>query len=83
MKFPRPYTLKEVAQLIDAEFFGPENFEILGMNEIHVVEKGDIVFVDHQKYYQKAFKSRASFVIINGRFVIISGRLGEMVMSSS
>jgi UDP-3-O-[3-hydroxymyristoyl] glucosamine N-acyltransferase len=29
------------------------------MNEIHVVEKGDIVFVDHPKYYTKALNSAA------------------------
>lgn len=81
MKFPRPYTLKEVAQLIDAEFFGPENFEILGMNEIHVVEKGDIVFVDHPKYYQKALDSAATTILINkkidcpeGKSLLISDR---------
>jgi UDP-3-O-[3-hydroxymyristoyl] glucosamine N-acyltransferase len=34
------------------------------MNEIHVVEKGDIVFVDHPKYYTKAF-SAATVILIN------------------
>ena len=35
------------------------------MNEIHVVETGDIVFVDHPKYYDKALKSAATIVLIN------------------
>ena len=35
------------------------------MNEIHVVEAGDIVFVDHPKYYQKALDSAATTVLIN------------------
>lgn len=35
------------------------------MNEIHVVEKGDIVFVDHPKYYDKALNSAASVILIN------------------
>lgn len=65
MKFPKPYTLIEIAQLLDVEFIGEENFEILGMNEIHVVEKGDIVFVDHPKYYQKALDSAATTILIN------------------
>ncbi|GGW63404.1 UDP-3-O-[3-hydroxymyristoyl] glucosamine N-acyltransferase [Winogradskyella epiphytica] len=65
MKFPKPYTLKEIAGLIDCEFRGPEDFEILGMNEIHVVEPGDIVFVDHPKYYDKALQSAATIVLIN------------------
>ncbi len=65
MKFPRPYTLKEIAQLIECEFVGPEDFQILGMNEIHVVQPGDIVFVDHPKYYDKALQSAATIVLIN------------------
>ena len=35
------------------------------MNEIHVVEEGDIVFVDHPKYYDKALQSKATVVLIN------------------
>lgn len=65
MKFPRVYTLKEIAELIGAESVGPEVFPISGFNEIHVVEPGDIVFVDHPKYYDKALQSKASVVLIN------------------
>jgi len=35
------------------------------MNEIHVVQNGDIVFVDHPKYYDKALKSKATTILIN------------------
>lgn len=65
MKFPKPYTLKQIATLIDCNFKGSEDFEVLGMNEIHVVEPGDIVFVDHPKYYDKALESKATIVLIN------------------
>lgn len=65
MKFPKPYTLKQIAALIDCNFKGSEDFEVLGMNEIHVVEPGDIVFVDHPKYYDKALESKATIVLIN------------------
>ncbi|WP_296317466.1 UDP-3-O-(3-hydroxymyristoyl)glucosamine N-acyltransferase [Winogradskyella sp. UBA3174] len=65
MKFPKPHTLKEIAKLIDCSFIGPEDFKVLGMNEIHVVETGDIVFVDHPKYYDKALESAATIVLIN------------------
>jgi UDP-3-O-[3-hydroxymyristoyl] glucosamine N-acyltransferase len=40
------------------------DFPIYGMNEIHV-EKGDIVFVDHPKYYTKALNSAATVILIN------------------
>ncbi|MEM9001085.1 MAG: UDP-3-O-(3-hydroxymyristoyl)glucosamine N-acyltransferase [Bacteroidota bacterium] len=65
MKFPRSYTLKEVATIIGAKPIGDENFPVLGMNEIHVVEAGDIVFVDHPKYYEKALRSAATIILIN------------------
>lgn len=65
MKFPKIYSLKEIAILIDCDFVGDENFQVHGMNEIHVVEPGDIVFVDHSKYYDKALQSAATIVLIN------------------
>lgn len=65
MKFPRTYQLSEIAGLIDVPFIGPESFPVTGMNEIHVVGPGDIVFVDHPKYYEKALQSAATVVLIN------------------
>jgi len=65
MKFPNSKTLKEIAYIINCDYVGADDFEILGMNEIHVVESGDIVFVDHPKYYDKALQSAATIVLIN------------------
>lgn len=65
MKFPKPYTLKQIAELINCKYVGNDDFPVLGMNEIHVVESGDIVFVDHPKYYDKALNSAATIVLIN------------------
>ncbi len=65
MKFPRSYTLKEIATIINTKYVGSKNFEILGINEIHVVKPGDIVFVDHPKYYDKALNSKATTILIN------------------
>ena len=65
MKFPVAYTLKQIAAIIDCEYVGLDDFPITGMNEIHVVEPGDIVFVDHPKYYDKALSSKATIVLIN------------------
>ena len=65
MKFPKVHSLKEIAQLINCKFVGDESFSVHGMNEIHVVEPGDIVFVDHPKYYNKALESAATIVLIN------------------
>ncbi|PJE44372.1 MAG: UDP-3-O-(3-hydroxymyristoyl)glucosamine N-acyltransferase [Flavobacterium sp.] len=65
MKFPRIHTLKEIANIIGSTYVGADDFAVHGMNEIHVVEPGDIVFVDHPKYYDKALQSAATIVLIN------------------
>lgn len=65
MRFPKAYNLETIAQIIGCDFVGDPNFEILGSNEIHVVQPGEIVFVDHPKYYDKALNSNASVILIN------------------
>ncbi|CAM3050088.1 UDP-3-O-(3-hydroxymyristoyl)glucosamine N-acyltransferase [Flavobacterium frigoris] len=65
MKFPKVYALHEIAAIINCEYVGDANYLVSGMNEIHVVEKGDIVFVDHPKYYDKALNSAATIILIN------------------
>jgi len=65
MKFKTPQTLQQIASLLEVQSVGDANFLITGINEIHVVETGDIVFVDHPKYYEKALNSKATTSLIN------------------
>ena len=65
MKFPSPLTLSQVAELIGARMIGDPSFIVRGINEIHMVEAGDLTFVDHPKYYNKALNSAATTVLIN------------------
>ncbi|OFX81883.1 MAG: UDP-3-O-(3-hydroxymyristoyl)glucosamine N-acyltransferase [Bacteroidetes bacterium GWE2_29_8] len=65
MKLNTSLSIKEIAQIINAEIIGDETQIVTGINEIHMVSKGDLTFVDHPKYYEKALKSKASYVIIN------------------
>lgn len=74
MKFKKPQTLHQIATLLDVEFVGEADFSITGINEIHVVEKGDIVFVDHPKYYDKALNSAATTILINKKVVCPEGK---------
>ncbi|MFH4969036.1 UDP-3-O-(3-hydroxymyristoyl)glucosamine N-acyltransferase [Gaetbulibacter sp. M240] len=74
MRFPKPHTLKEIATIINSDFIGDSDFPVLGMNEIHVVEAGDIVFVDHPKYYDKALNSAATIILINKEVVCPEGK---------
>jgi UDP-3-O-[3-hydroxymyristoyl] glucosamine N-acyltransferase len=65
MRFEKPVPLQQIAALIGAEIIGNAQAEATGINEIHKVEAGDLVFVDHPKYYKKCIDSAASFIIIN------------------
>lgn len=74
MKFPSQQRLDQIAAIIESDFVGPDDFPVLGMNEIHVVEAGDIVFVDHPKYYDKALQSAATVVLINKKVACPEGK---------
>jgi UDP-3-O-[3-hydroxymyristoyl] glucosamine N-acyltransferase len=65
MKFPSPVSVQWLAKFLGASLAGDTNGQATGINEIHKVENGDLVFVDHPKYYEKCIRSAASFIIIN------------------
>lgn len=65
MKLPRPYPLAELAELLQCKYTGPEGHLVTGINEIHRVSAGDLVFVDHPKYYDKALQSAATTILID------------------
>jgi UDP-3-O-[3-hydroxymyristoyl] glucosamine N-acyltransferase len=71
MKFPAPVSAQWIANLIQAELSGNPSAEVTGINEIHKVETGDLVFVDHPKYYDTCLNSLADFIIINTKEVTI------------
>jgi UDP-3-O-[3-hydroxymyristoyl] glucosamine N-acyltransferase len=65
MQFPSPVSARWIADLIGAQIRGNEHLSATGINEIHKVRTGDIVFVDHPKYYDACLNSAATFIIIN------------------
>jgi UDP-3-O-[3-hydroxymyristoyl] glucosamine N-acyltransferase len=74
MKFPQSITLSELATLTNSRVAGNGKAAVTGINEIHKVESGDITFVDHPKYYDKALGSAATFVIINKEVEVPAGK---------
>lgn len=75
MTFKSPQTLKTIAELIGAKYVGDENFQIFGTNEIHRVKKGEIVFVNHPKYYDKALHSEATIILIDKEVACPEGKV--------
>lgn len=74
MQFPAPVTLSWIAGLIGARILGNPDALATGINEIHKVEPGDLVFVDHPKYYDKCIQSAASYIIINKETAFPEGK---------
>ena len=74
MKFSSPQSLKQIASIVNQKFIGDADFTVTGINEIHKVEKGDLTFVDHPKYYDKALKSAATTILINKEVICPEGK---------
>lgn len=74
MKLPSAYKLKDIAAIINCEFEGSADHAVTGLNEIHMVEAGDIVFVDHPKYYDKALQSKATTILIDKKVECPAGK---------
>lgn len=75
MKLKQPVAAKEIAALTQSELIGDGNLQVIGLNEIHNVEEGDITFVDHEKYYEFTLKSKATFIIINKKLEAPEGKV--------
>ena len=74
MQFPSPVSVQWVADFIHAKIIGNDKGNATGINELHKVEPGDLVFVDHPKYYDKCIGSLASFIIINKETAVPEGK---------
>ena len=74
MQLNAPQSLNAIAALVKARVIGDGNMPVKGINEIHRVQPGDLTFVDHPKYYDKALKSAATFVIINKEVEVPFGK---------
>lgn len=67
MRFPCPLTLPEILNIIGntVPTKGNATQDIVGINEFHSVTKGEITFVDCEKYYKRVLSSDASVVLID------------------
>ena len=60
MKLEKAISIGELANMVGGKVIGDANALVTGINEIHRVEQGDLTFVDHPKYYDKALNSAAT-----------------------
>lgn len=74
MRLNKPIAVQWIADFIGAELVGNIAAVATGINEIHKVEEGDIVFVDHPKYYEQCINSAATVIIINRKTDFPAGK---------
>ncbi|MBC7867844.1 MAG: UDP-3-O-(3-hydroxymyristoyl)glucosamine N-acyltransferase [Gloeobacteraceae cyanobacterium ES-bin-316] len=74
MQFPSPVPVQWIAEFIGAKIIGNTNGHATGINELHKVQGGDLVFVDHPKYYDTCINSDADFIIINKETPVPNGK---------
>lgn len=74
MKLNTPISIAELAKILDSAYMGDPEHIVTGINEIHMVESGDLTFVDVEKYYKKALSSAATTILINKETEIPEGK---------
>ena len=75
MKFPTALSSRSVAEEFNCSLKGDSTISLTGVSEIHNVNEGDLIFVDHPKYYDKALKSKASAIIIDKEVEVPQGKV--------
>ncbi len=65
MDLQHPLTSAEVARHLEARIIGNADRLVTGINEINRVREGDLVYVDHPKWYDKALASAATTILID------------------
>ena len=65
MTFQQSLTIDELIQLIGhpVTVKGDSTLKVTGINELHSIQKGDLTFVDHEKYYLRILQSEASAIL--------------------
>lgn len=81
MKIDTSFTVADCASLLNIKFVGDAQQPINGINEIHCVTNGDLTFVDHPKYYDKALNSAATVILIDKEVTVPVGK--SLLISSA
>ena len=74
MRLPDPQTASQLARFLGAQAHGETERLVTGINEINRVMEGDLVFVDHPKYYRKALDSAATTILIDKEVEVPAGK---------
>ena len=65
MDIQHPIKVIDLARRWEAALHGRHDLLVTGLNEIHKVRPGDLMFVDHPKYYSRALASAATVILMD------------------
>ncbi|MCQ2284981.1 MAG: hypothetical protein MJZ57_08785, partial [Bacteroidales bacterium] len=67
MRFASPISIDDILRIINhpVETVGTYSDSVLGINEFHSVQEGEVTFVDCKKYYRRVLQSKASVIFID------------------
>jgi UDP-3-O-[3-hydroxymyristoyl] glucosamine N-acyltransferase len=74
LKFENPIVAGDLAKKLGGTCVGDSSIPVLGLNEIHRVESGDLTFCDNSKYIKAAFGSEASVILVKEKFDAPQGK---------
>jgi len=60
------FTLKQINKIIGGKILGNSGLIITGVSSIENSQKGDITFIKDEKFVNKAFKTKASAIVVSG-----------------
>ncbi len=60
------FTLKQINKIIGGKILGNSGLIITGVSSIENSQKGDITFIKDEKFVNKAFKTKASAIVVPG-----------------
>ena len=74
MQLKTPIAVADLAQRFDLQLLGRADLAVTGISELHHAQDGDLIFVDHPKYYAKALQSAATVVLIDREAEVPPGK---------
>jgi UDP-3-O-[3-hydroxymyristoyl] glucosamine N-acyltransferase len=63
-----PYTVSELAQLLQAEVLGDGSVSLSGFAPASTAKPGELTFAENEKFFARAEQSAASAVLVDGNF---------------
>ena len=63
------FTAQQIAEILNGEIVGDSEVEVNSLAKIEDGEKGDLCFLDNEKYIPYIYTTKASIVIVNTSFI--------------